>query len=160
MPLLLHCGFLANQPQPEGSEPNNCHELASATPVPATAPLALAKPAAGGWGFALAASGEDRVFAWGVNAATVLSKAGGNEDGVDPAVLEVRPQVPALVSRGLATRRQTALVRAGGPALSHASLPLFLTLSTVMLSPLLLIPAFLPAGGGHRRSHCRPGRRL
>lgn len=83
---LLQCGFLANAPL-EGAEPNNSHELASATPVAVSSAITLTKPAAGGWGFALAASG-DRVYSWGVNSATILAKAGGNEDGADPATLD------------------------------------------------------------------------
>lgn len=62
---LLQCGFLANE-HLQGAEPANSHQLASATPVPVSASLSLARPAQGGWGFALAASG-DGVFSWGVN---------------------------------------------------------------------------------------------
>lgn len=83
---LLQCGFLANEPL-GGKEPENSHHLASATPVPVSSSISLAKPAAGGWGFALATAG-DRVYCWGVNSATILAKAGANEEGVDPADLE------------------------------------------------------------------------
>lgn len=85
---LFQVGFLANEPL-GGSEPNNSHELASAQPVPVSGPVRLSKPCAGGWGFALAiAAGADQVFSWGVNSATILAKAGGNEDGADPATLD------------------------------------------------------------------------
>lgn len=95
--MLLQCGFLANEPS-GGTEPNNSHELASAAPVPVSTSVALSRPAAGGWGFALAAAG-DRLYSWGVNSATLLAKAGANEEGVDPADLD---EVTAGVSEAAA----------------------------------------------------------
>ena len=95
--MLLQCGFLANEPS-GGAEPNNSHELASAAPVPVSSAVALGRPAAGGWGFALAAAG-DRLYSWGVNSATLLAKAGANEEGVDPAALD---EVEAGISEAAA----------------------------------------------------------
>ena len=84
--VLLQSGFLANEAA-GGGEPNNSHQLASALPVPVSSAVALSRPCAGGWGFALAAA-SDHIYAWGVNQATILAKAGGNEDGADPSTLD------------------------------------------------------------------------
>ncbi len=110
--MLLQCGFLANEPA-VGTEPNNSHELASAALVPVSTTVALSRPAAGGWGFALAATG-DRLYSWGVNSATLLAKAGANEDGVDPASLD---EVTAGVSQAAAGFDHGLAVTADGKVL-------------------------------------------
>ncbi|KAL4458425.1 hypothetical protein ABPG75_013290 [Micractinium tetrahymenae] len=122
---LLQCGFLANE-HLQGAEPANSHQLASATPVPVSPSLALARPAQGGWGFALAAAG-DRVYSWGVNSATVVAKAGANEDGADPADLdEVSAGVSAAAAgfdHGLLVLADGGKVLAFGPSLRPAGAP-------------------------------------
>ncbi|PRW59723.1 ultraviolet-B receptor UVR8-like isoform X2 [Chlorella sorokiniana] len=110
--MLLQCGFIANEPS-GGVEPNNSHELASAAPVPVSTAVALSRPAAGGWGFALATAG-DRLYSWGVNSATLLAKAGANEDGVDPADLD---EVAAGVSEAAAGFDHGLAVTADGKVL-------------------------------------------
>ena len=143
---LLQCGFLANAPRPTGAaEPGNSHEIASATPVMVSSTLQLVRPSSGGWGFALAAAG-DAVYSWGVNSATLLAKAGGNDDGADPSALD---EVGAGVSEAAAGFDHGLLVQGGkvlvfGPAFRPAGAPPGLLLSPV---PLKVAVAHVAAGG-------------
>ena len=85
---ILQCGFVASEPQVEGVEPLNSHSISAALAVP-VALAAPSTPCTGGWGFALAISADGTVNAWGVNAATLLAKSGGNDGGVDPACVDL-----------------------------------------------------------------------
>lgn len=111
---LHQCGFVASAPGQ--GEPSCSKDISSPTPVEVTGPGGppLAVPFGGGWGFALAATDDGTVFAWGVNQvgtceqepsgcqsipeadqcivccaqATILQKAGSADDGADPSVLD------------------------------------------------------------------------
>ena len=129
--VLLQSGFLANEAAGD-TEPNNSHQLASALPVPVSSAVALSRPCAGGWGFALAAA-SDHIYAWGVNQATIIAKAGGNDDGADPTTLdEVADGVTAAAAgfdHGLLVQGGKVLVF--GPAFRPPAAALGLHLSPV-----------------------------
>ena len=152
---LLQCGFLANVPRPAGAgEPNNSHEIASAAPVPVSSAVQLGAPCPGGWGFALAAAGA--VYCWGVNSATLLAKAGSNEDGADPADLE---QVAPGVSAAAAGFDHGLLVQGGkvlvfGPAFRPAG-----AAPGLHLSPVPLKVAVVTVAAGAWPGGCWPWKR-
>lgn len=69
---LYQCGFVASGKV----DHETSNDIASATPVPVPA-KDLIHAYNGGWGFALAGTGSGALYAWGVNAATLLGKQGG-----------------------------------------------------------------------------------
>lgn len=68
---VYQCGFIAS----DVSSPDCSKDIASAEPVPVTG-AELATVYQGGWGFGIASSSAGEVYAWGVNAATLLDKQG------------------------------------------------------------------------------------
>lgn len=73
---ILQCGFLASGAASHG----NSKDICSCTPAP-IASVQPDRPCQGGWGFALATTSDGDLFAWGVNAPTLLKKTGGRAGG-------------------------------------------------------------------------------
>jgi alpha-tubulin suppressor-like RCC1 family protein len=69
---VYQCGFVANAP----GEPGCSKDISSASLVPVSSTIQLAKVFQGGWGFATAADKDGDFYIWGVNAATMLGKKG------------------------------------------------------------------------------------
>lgn len=69
---VLQAGFIANSPE----EPGCSKDISSAKPVPVSDAVQLSKIFQGGWGFSVAATADDKLYIWGVNAATMLAKGG------------------------------------------------------------------------------------
>ena len=79
---ILQCGFIAST----AGEPSCSKDISSATPVPLASSAQLSKVYPGGWGFALAAADDGKLYAWGVNQATLLGGSGAifNESRSQP----------------------------------------------------------------------------
>ena len=73
--MLRQCGFIAGSAHVPSV---HSRDVSSCVPVPVepAGSQALTKPFPGGWGFGLAATDDGTLYAWGVNAATLLGKQG------------------------------------------------------------------------------------
>ena len=73
--MLRQCGFIAGSAHVPSV---HSRDFSSCVPVPVepAGSQALTKPFPGGWGFGLAATDDGTLYAWGVNAATLLGKQG------------------------------------------------------------------------------------
>lgn len=92
---ILECGFLAGGVD----DPTSSKDIFSAAPVVVGGPqgASLTVPFQGGWGFALAATSQGRLYSWGVNQATVLGKQGAWEADLCQASTVPAPQVLQMI---------------------------------------------------------------
>ena len=78
---VLQAGFIANGP----GEPDCSKDISSAVPVPVSSnEVQLTKIFPGGWGFGIGCTDDNKLYIWGVNAATMIAKAGNFFEGHQP----------------------------------------------------------------------------